>query len=114
MRKTLSAGALLAQTTGIASLDLFDFHRSADVMLMLIVGGSGYLYGGLIGAALIVEGQYFGQVGKPFEQLHGQVAGGARPPGRQLPHPPPHAHRMDAGAPAQSPLGQAARRGAPD
>ena len=48
------AGALLAQTTGIASLDLFDFHRSADVMLMLIVGGSGYLYGGLIGAALFI------------------------------------------------------------
>jgi branched-chain amino acid transport system permease protein len=48
------AGALLAQTTGIASLDLFDFHRSADVMLMLIVGGAGYLYGGLIGAALFI------------------------------------------------------------
>ena len=48
------AGALLAQTTGIASLDLFDFHRSADVMLMLIIGGAGYLYGGLIGAALFI------------------------------------------------------------
>ncbi len=49
-----AAGALLAQTTQIASLDLFDFHRSADVMLMLIVGGAGYLYGGLIGAALFI------------------------------------------------------------
>jgi len=48
------AGALLAQTTAIASLDLFDFHRSADVMLMLIIGGAGYLYGGIIGAALFV------------------------------------------------------------
>ena len=48
------AGALLAQTTGIASLDLFDFHRSADVMLMLIIGGAGYLYGGIIGAALFI------------------------------------------------------------
>jgi branched-chain amino acid transport system permease protein len=46
-----AAGALLAQTTQIVSLDLFDFHRSADVMLMLIIGGAGYLYGGLIGAA---------------------------------------------------------------
>ena len=35
------AGALLAETTQIASLDLFDFHRSADVMLMLIIGGAG-------------------------------------------------------------------------
>jgi len=49
-----AAGALLAQTTQIASLDLFDFHRSADVMLMLIIGGAGYLYGGLIGAAIFI------------------------------------------------------------
>ena len=46
------AGALLAQTTGFASLDVLDFHRSADVMLVLIVGGTGYLYGGLIGAVV--------------------------------------------------------------
>ena len=26
------------------------FHRSADVMLVLVIGGVGYLYGGLIGA----------------------------------------------------------------
>ena len=44
------AGALLAQTTQLASLDVFEFHRSADVMLILILGGTGYLYGGLIGA----------------------------------------------------------------
>jgi branched-chain amino acid transport system permease protein len=49
-----AAGALLAQTTQIASLDLFDFHRSADVMLMLIIGGAVYLYGGIIGAALFI------------------------------------------------------------
>ena len=46
------AGALLAQTTAFVSLDVFDFHRSADVMLMLVVGGTGYLYGGLIGAVV--------------------------------------------------------------
>ena len=49
-----AAGALLAQTTQIVSLDLFDFHRSADVMLMLIIGGPGYLYGGLVGAAVFI------------------------------------------------------------
>lgn len=49
-----AAGALLAQTTQIVSLDLFDFHRSADVMLMLIIGGAGYLYGGIIGAAIFI------------------------------------------------------------
>ena len=49
-----AAGALLAQTTQIVSLDLFDFHRSADVMLMLIIGGAGYLYGGIIGAGVFI------------------------------------------------------------
>ncbi len=45
-----AAGALLAQTTGFASLDVLAFHRSADVMLALVIGGTGYLYGGLFGA----------------------------------------------------------------
>ena len=45
-----AAGALLTQTTGFASLDLFEFHRSADVVLMLVIGGVGWLYGGIAGA----------------------------------------------------------------
>ncbi len=45
-----AAGALLSQTTGFASLDLFEFHRSADVMLVLVIGGTGWLYGGVAGA----------------------------------------------------------------
>ncbi|MBO9513924.1 MAG: branched-chain amino acid ABC transporter permease [Variovorax sp.] len=45
-----TAGALLAQTTGFASLDVLAFDRSADVMLMLVIGGVGWLYGGVIGA----------------------------------------------------------------
>jgi branched-chain amino acid transport system permease protein len=45
-----AAGALMAQTTGFASLDLFEFHRSADVMLVLVIGGTGWLYGGVAGA----------------------------------------------------------------
>ena len=46
------AGALLTQTTAFASLDVFDFERSADLMLVLVIGGAGYLYGGLIGAVV--------------------------------------------------------------
>jgi branched-chain amino acid transport system permease protein len=46
------AGALLTQTTQFASLDVLTLERSADVLLMLIIGGTGYLYGGLIGAVL--------------------------------------------------------------
>ena len=44
------AGALLAQTTGFASLDVLAFDRSADVLLMLVIGGVGWLYGGIAGA----------------------------------------------------------------
>lgn len=44
------AGGLLTQTTAFASLEVFSFDRSADVLLVLIIGGIGYLYGGLIGA----------------------------------------------------------------
>jgi branched-chain amino acid transport system permease protein len=47
-----AAGALLAQTSGFASLDVFDFHRSAEVMLVLVIGGTGYLYGGIVGAVV--------------------------------------------------------------
>jgi branched-chain amino acid transport system permease protein len=46
------AGALLTQTTAFTSLDVLSFERSADVLLVLIIGGAGYLYGGLIGAVL--------------------------------------------------------------
>jgi len=46
------AGALLTQTTQFASLDTFSFERSADVLLMLIIGGTGYLYGGVVGALI--------------------------------------------------------------
>jgi len=45
-----AAGALLAQTAGFASLDVLDFHRSADVLLVLVIGGAGWLYGGIVGA----------------------------------------------------------------
>jgi branched-chain amino acid transport system permease protein len=46
------AGALFTQTTQLASLDVFSFERSADLMLVLVIGGTGYLYGGLIGAVV--------------------------------------------------------------
>jgi branched-chain amino acid transport system permease protein len=45
-----AAGALMAQTTGFASLDVFALERSADLMLMLAIGGVGWLYGGIAGA----------------------------------------------------------------
>ena len=46
------AGGLLAQTQAFASLSMLSIDRSADVLLILIIGGTGYLYGGLIGALI--------------------------------------------------------------
>ena len=45
-----AAGALLAQTTAYVSLEVLEFNRSADVLLALIIGGTGWLYGGIAGA----------------------------------------------------------------
>jgi branched-chain amino acid transport system permease protein len=46
------AGALLTQTTETVSLDSLDLGRSADVLVMLVLGGAGRLYGGLVGAII--------------------------------------------------------------
>jgi branched-chain amino acid transport system permease protein len=48
------AGGLLAQTTETVSLGSIDFQRSADVLVMLVLGGAGKLYGGLIGAIIFM------------------------------------------------------------
>jgi branched-chain amino acid transport system permease protein len=56
------AGALLAETTETVSLEALGFQRSADVLVMLILGGTGRLYGGLIGAAvyMVARDQFSG------------------------------------------------------
>jgi len=46
------AGALLAQTTQFVGLEMLSFNRSAEILIILILGGTGRLYGGLIGALL--------------------------------------------------------------
>src|SRR5215475_13893749 len=48
------AGALLAQTTETVSLEALGFQRSADILVILILGGTGRLYGGLIGAIIFM------------------------------------------------------------
>jgi branched-chain amino acid transport system permease protein len=48
------AGALLAQTTETVSLDSLGFDRSAELLVMLVLGGAGRLYGGLVGAIIFM------------------------------------------------------------
>ena len=47
-----AAGALFAQSTAYATLGVFDFDNSAKVMVMLILGGAGRLYGAFVGAPI--------------------------------------------------------------
>src|SRR5271165_888173 len=56
------AGALLAQTTETVSLETLGFQRSADVLVILILGGAGRLYGGILGAIvyMIARDQFSG------------------------------------------------------
>ena len=44
------AGALLAQTSNFASLDMLGFERSAEVMMMATLGGTGSIPGVVLGA----------------------------------------------------------------
>ena len=53
------AGALLAQTFQFVSLDVLGFQRSADILVILILGGAGHLYGGLIGAVVYSLMKFF-------------------------------------------------------
>ena len=46
------AGALLTHTTSTVSLEVLSFGRSADVLVILILGGAGRLYGGIVGAII--------------------------------------------------------------
>ncbi len=57
-----AAGAILAQTTETVSLEVLGFQRSADVLVMLILGGTGRLYGGLLGAIvyMVARDQFSG------------------------------------------------------
>jgi branched-chain amino acid transport system permease protein len=48
------AGAVLAQTTSTVSLGVLDFQRSAEVLIILVLGGAGRLYGGLVGAIIFM------------------------------------------------------------
>lgn len=51
------AGALLAQTTQFVGLDSLGFSRSAELLIILVLGGTGRLYGALVGAIVFMLAQ---------------------------------------------------------
>ncbi|NJD26272.1 MAG: branched-chain amino acid ABC transporter permease [Betaproteobacteria bacterium] len=48
------AGALLANLTGLASPNLLQWTQSGTLLVMVIIGGVGALYGGVVGAAVLL------------------------------------------------------------
>ena len=48
------AGALLANLTGLASPNLLQWTQSGTLLVMVIIGGVGYLYGGVVGAFVLL------------------------------------------------------------
>jgi branched-chain amino acid transport system permease protein len=48
------AGGLLAQTTQFVALDSLGFQRSAELLVILVLGGAGRLYGGIVGAIVFI------------------------------------------------------------
>jgi branched-chain amino acid transport system permease protein len=64
------AGGLFTQTNAYVTLAVFDFDVSAKVMVMVILGGTGRLYGPFLGAAvyMILE-DYFSKLSPTFWQL---------------------------------------------
>lgn len=83
-----AAGALSAQTNAIVALDSLSFALSAEVLVMLILGGAGRLNGALVGAAVFTLLHHTAASINPYHWLF--VVGAALmgvvllPPGRAL------------------------------
>ncbi len=69
-----AAGALSAQTTAVVGLDSLSFSLSAEVLVMLILGGTGRLSGALIGAAVFMVLHHTASSINPYHWLF--VVGG--------------------------------------
>ncbi len=52
------AGALLTQTTQFVSIDVLSFSRSAELLLILVLGGTGSLYGAMLGAIVFMTARH--------------------------------------------------------
>jgi branched-chain amino acid transport system permease protein len=62
-------GALNAITTGVVGLDSVGFERSAEALVMLVLGGAGQLWGALAGAVLFQIFEHIISASNPFHWL---------------------------------------------
>lgn len=64
-----AAGALSAQTTELVSLTVYDFALSAEAVIMLILGGTGRLYGAVLGTVVFMTVHHVAAAVDPFNWL---------------------------------------------
>lgn len=62
-------GALTAISTGVVGLDSVSFERSAEVLVMLVLGGAGHLWGALAGAVLFQIFEHIVAAANPFHWM---------------------------------------------
>ncbi|MEH2549131.1 branched-chain amino acid transport system permease protein [Bradyrhizobium sp. AZCC 2262] len=62
-------GALTAITTGVVGLDSVGFERSAEAMVMLVLGGAGNLWGAVVGAVLFQVFEHIVSATNPFHWM---------------------------------------------
>ena len=63
------AGALSAQITQLVSLESFAFALSAEALIMLILGGTGRLYGAVLGTVVFMSVHHGAAANDPFNWL---------------------------------------------
>lgn len=63
------SGALAAQSTALVSLSVYNFQLSAEAVLMLVLGGTGRLWGALIGTAVFMSVHEVAASVDPFNWL---------------------------------------------
>jgi branched-chain amino acid transport system permease protein len=64
-----TGGALNAITTGVVGLDSVGFERSAEALVMLVLGGAGSLWGALTGAVMFQIFEHIVSASNPFHWL---------------------------------------------
>lgn len=62
-------GALAAVSTQVVGLDSISFELSANALVMLVLGGSGTLYGAIVGAALFMGVEHMVSAINPFHWM---------------------------------------------
>ncbi|HVX79523.1 MAG TPA: branched-chain amino acid ABC transporter permease [Bradyrhizobium sp.] len=62
-------GAVMAINTGVVGLDSVSFERSAEALVMLVVGGAGSLWGAFFGSLVFQFFEHYASAANPFHWM---------------------------------------------